>query len=48
VTNKGGHVKKALAVTAFLGTSLFLAYAVAQQATLKREQPQQFHYAAGS
>jgi hypothetical protein len=32
VTNKGGHVKKALAVTVLLGTSLFLAYAVAQQA----------------
>jgi hypothetical protein len=45
VNNKGGHVKKALAVTAFLGTSLFLAYAVAQQATPKGEPPQKFQLA---
>jgi len=38
-------VKKALAVTAFLGTSLLLAYTVAQQATPKGEPLQKFHLA---
>jgi hypothetical protein len=45
VNNKGGRVKKALAVTAFLGISLFLAYAIAQQATSKGEQTQRFRLA---